>query len=201
MILKLSKEQRENISIWFYFNIESRFDKIMFAIRRWWYIHNLPTPDSIAQWYADTHIHDKYSYYTSRVILAPVIDLKLNVIVNTKHGIGRVKLIYKQRVEVEMLALSTKSKRFRKSFNINDLTQLVVYHAPSHQFILLSPRDYVYVVKENQEVQYRITNRKLATLSPSYKRETEYIKVFNENRGGSIILRSLLKKGFVIQRQ
>jgi hypothetical protein len=157
---------------------------------------------------------DGITYHIGKVIATPVIDLKLNTIVKTKYDIGRVKnIIYGydstgyidrdiiHKVEVEMLTTTTKSKKFKKSFKYHDLTSIVIYHKPLKMFIILSPKDYVYIIEENQEVQYRITNRRFATLSPLYKAETEYIKLFNEKRGGANILKDLLKKGFVIQRQ
>jgi hypothetical protein len=108
--------------------------------------------------------------------------------------------LHKAVVEI-MTTNYRKSKGYIKYLNPSDITQLTVYHGPSDQTILISPKDYVYIVDTDEPITYRVTKRKYATLSPDYKANTGYIKIFNEHRGGPDILQRLHAKGYVITKQ
>jgi hypothetical protein len=201
------------ISIWYFFKVRPLLSGIKHSIKRAWYVYNLPTVTKVLNIYNEDSDSNNVLYYKGNVRALYPIDLKVRSIVKTKYGIGRISsIIYRvdnngyytdviQKINVDMLSNNGKSRGFSKLLNERDITQLLVYHHPAKQFVRLTPKDYAYIIKENQEIEYRITNRKFAELSPASKAKYEYIKIFNDKRGGANILKALLKKGYVIQRQ
>jgi len=194
--------------------LERYLERKSLSFKRWKYINNIPSVKEIIDEIKDNHElnkqRDTYIYFEGVARFVPPIDIGTNRAVMTKHGIGRIKAIVKDdffsehihKVVVEIMTNNYgKSRGYIKYLNPSDLTQLVVYHQPSDQFILLSPKDYVYLVDDNEEITYRVTNRKYATLSPDYKATAGYIKIFNEYRGGANVLRRLHAKGYVIVKQ
>ena len=127
----------------------------------------------------------------------------------TPYGIGRMQSkIFNditgdlRKVVVEIMTVNyRKSRGYIKYLKPSDITQLTVYHTPLNQTILISPKDYVYIVDLDQPITYRVTKRKYATLSPDYKANAEHVKIFNEHKGGADILQRLHAKGYVIIKQ
>ena len=189
-------------------------EKKSFALKKWRYINNIPTIkeliDNIKEDFNDSKHADTYTYYNGIARFVPPIEWGIGKAVMTPYGIGRIRAVEKDylypntihRVVLEMMTTNfRKSRGYIKYFKPSDLSQLVVYHQSSNQFILVSPKDYVYIVDNNAEITYRVTKRLYATLSPDYKVNTEYIKVFNDYRGGANILKRLHSKGYVITKQ
>lgn len=201
------------IFIWtvatFYPIKESLKDKLKRFFRRfhrWYYINNpLPSKSDILTWIEANKIKptdDQYVYHKGRVKLHYPIDLREGKAVSTKYGIGKIYKFYpdNHKINVDMYTINGKYKGYYKLLNVRDIAQLVVYHALTQQFVLVSPKDYVYILEDGQEIEYRITNRGFATLSDNYKYQMEHIKLFNEKRGGKSILKKLYKQGYIIAK-
>lgn len=189
-------------------------EKRSFALKKWRYINNIPTikemVDQIKDDFNDNKHADTYTYNVGIARFVPPIEWEKGKAMMTPYGIGKIRAVEKdylypnqiQRVVLEMMTTNfRKSRGYIKYFKPSALSQLVVYHQPSSQFILISPKDYVYIVDENAEITYRVTRRSYATLSPDYKVNVGYIKVFNDYRGGANILKRLQAKGYVIVKQ
>jgi len=212
------KKLKETINIWYQIEIKpgivQYLDKKSLSFKRWRYINNIPSITEIVNEIKENHKTnedaDTYVYHTGIVRSVPPIMLEIGKPVMTKHGVGKIKAVmitdivsgHTNKVVIEIMTTNYgKSRGYIKYLNLPDITQLVVYHAPTNQFILMSPKDYVYIVDENQEIAYRVTNRKYATLSPDYKANAEHIKIFNEYKGGARVLRQLHAKGYAIVKQ
>ena len=144
-------------------------------------------------------------YYTGKVVrISPLLDKNNRVIrgskVITPRGAGEILSHLEEawdgkpsnRIHVQL-------KKFPKAFKITELTQLAIYHEPSSQFLLLSPQCYSYIGETEQLVRYRVTKRKYAMLTDNYKKEAEKYDIINNVRNGSIVLKNLQRKGFVIK--
>jgi len=219
--MNLKTVVNKNIIIWYYVEIKptltkyrNRTDRLIepfvSKFQRWCYLHNIPSTKDFTQWFYGTYKsdNDTYVYHQGVIRLQFPLRIKRGETVITKYGPGIIKSIIIdedeiiQSVEVSMLSYNfRRSRGYSKYLNQNDLSQLQVYHKPSNQYVLLTPRDYAYIINENQDIWYRVTNRKYATLQPNYKANIEYIKIFNNERGGPEILRKLLKKGYVISKK
>ena len=188
-------------------------EKKSLSIKRWRYIHDIPSIkeliDEIKENHEDNKDPDTYTYFVGVARHVPPIELGRGKVVMTKHGIGKIhSRIFDDvtgdicKVVVEIMTINyRKSRGYIKYLNPSEITQLTVYHGPSDQTILISPKDYVYIADDNESIAYRVTKRKYATLSPDYKANTEYIKLFNEYRNGGNLLRRLHAKGYVIIKQ
>lgn len=216
-IMTKLKRVKNNINIWYMIEIKPsviRFlEKQSLVLKKWRYIHNIPTIKELIDEIKENHEcskhPDSYDYYHGVVRAVPPIDLRTGKAVMTPHGIGRMHSRMfdnlkdsLNKVVVEIMTVDyRKSKGYRKYLKLSDITQLTVYHEPSNQTILISPKDYVYIVDENEPITYRVTKRKYATLSPDYKANAEHVKIFNEHRGGADILQRLQSKGYAIIKQ
>ena len=210
---------KRDIKLWYHINAipatNQLLEKIklflqtkLFGLKKWSYINNVSIALLLDWLEREKSNSDTYIYHDSIVRLHYPLRLDVGTVIMTKHGIGQVLCpIYdlnKRLIKVEIIMMTYnyhKSKGYTKHFHIHDIYQLVVYHKPSMQYILLTPMDYQYINDENQRINYRITNRKYAKLSPQYKAEVEHIKIFNKHRNGAYILSQLSKKGYRIQKQ
>lgn len=216
--MKKLKRIKDNIRIWFQMEIKPGIDRFFgrksLSAKKWRYINNVPSIkeliDDIKNHHSDARHVDTYTYHRGIARLLEPIELRSGKAVMTKYGIGCIKAIMRSdefpsqvtKVIVEIMTTNfSRSKGYIKYINLIDLTQLVVYHEPTNQFILVSPKDYVYIVDDNQEITYRVTKRKYATLSPNYKANTEDVKIFNDYKNGALILRRLHAKGYVVTKQ
>ncbi len=205
----------------FLYPIRKWFKRYRRRLRTWYYLHNLipPGKGSVSLYIQGVisnitgqppiglkHGDDNYTYYQGKVTLSYPLQIANGKMVATKYGLGTIsKLHYSSsgvtvRATVDLLTPNRKHRGYSKTFHIRDLSQFVVYHEPSAQFILLSPKDYSYILTQDQTIEYRLTNRQAATLSPDYKREHEHIHICQTKRGGATILKQLYKRGFKVIR-
>lgn len=204
----------DNVIIWFRFEIEpvirNFFQKLSLRYKHFVYINGIKTiGELIREMQYNEHRHpDSYMYYNGIVKSIPPIQPYRNKPVITNYGVGIIRHVtlddmsFKDHARVEFMTTTFhKSRGYIKTLKLRDLKQLVIYHELSNQFILLSPKDYVYIVDDEQPVVYRLTERKYATLSPDYKAEFESVKIFNSHRGGAEILQELTQKGFKIIKE
>lgn len=215
---KWIKRLKRDIKLWLAIEVKppltAYLEKKSLTIKQWMYIHDIPSIKEIIEEFKDNQelnaTKNTYDYYDGIIRAVPPIEWSKNKPVQTKDGVGRIKAVIRDpflhdhitKVIVEIMTINfSRSRGYIKYFNASELTQLVVYHKLSNQFILLSPKDYVYFVDENENITYRVTKRKYATLSPDYKVQTEHVRLFNEYKGGSDLLRRLHQKGYVIVKQ
>ena len=211
------KKLKDSINIWYMIEIRPtvmRFlGKQSLAFKRWRYINDVPTIKELIDEIKENHEFNKhpdsYDYFDGVIRSVPPIELQAGSAVMTPHGIGRMhSRIFDditgdlRKAVVEIMTVDyRKSRGYIKYLKPSDITQLTVYHGPSDQTILISPKDYVYIVDIDEPITYRVTKRKYATLSPDYKANAEHVKIFNEHRGGADILQRLHAKGYVITKQ
>lgn len=206
-------QRKENRRIWYYMVLLPFFADLFSwipkptkeqvqKIKRVAFIYGIYMPTRLPK------VHDDYQYYDGQIRLHHPIILEIGKPVMTSDGIGRIVSISSKysssnkKIVVEMMQTNyKKSKGYIKRFRVESLSQLVVYHKLIDQFMLLTPMDYIYITDENQRINYRITNRGFAKLSPHCRSDVEYIKIFNNYKNGNEILKRLLKEGYVILKQ
>ena len=139
-------------------------DRLDRKIKQYKYVHNLPSIRELFDFGMQRH-PDSYVYYHSIVRTLEPILLKEQKIVLTKRGLGKIREIFIdederiERVTVEMMTRNyARSKGYVLMFRPHELYQYVVYHEPLKRHIMLSPKDYVYMVEEAQPITYRVTN-------------------------------------------
>ena len=141
------------------------------------------------------------NYYIGKVIrISPLLDsngrVKTGSRVITPRGVGEILSQWPDTWDGKPgKRLHIQLKKYPKAFRIEEVTQLAIYHEPAEQFILLSPQCYNNIGENEQLVRYRITNRKYAMLTDSYKNETEKYVLINSIRNGNLVLRNLQKNG------
>jgi hypothetical protein len=215
--MKKLKKLKDNINIWYMIEIKPSIIRFLkeqsLTLKKWRYINDIPTVKELIDEIKENHEFNKhlesYDYFTGVVRSVPPIELNKGKAVMTPHGIGRMQFkIFDDitgnlhKVVVEIMTVDyRKSRGYIKYLKLSDITQLTVYHEPSNQTILISPKDYVYIADTDEPITYRVTKRKYATLSPDYKANIGYIKLFHEERGGANLLRRLHAKGYVIIKQ
>ena len=210
------KRVTNDINIWYMIEIKPNIIRYLeeqsMKLKRWRYINDVPSIKELIDEIKENHEFSKhpdtYAYFTGIARHVPPIELQKGKAVMTPHGIGKIhSRIFDdvtgdiRKIIVEIMTINyRKSRGYIKYLNPSDITQLTVYHGLSDQTILISPKDYVYIENDNENISYRVTKRKYATLSPDYKANTEHVKLFNEYRLGGDLLRRLHAKGFVIRK-
>lgn len=144
-----------------------------------------------------------YAYYMGSVsMLHPIQGLKPGNVVITPRGIGYVHTDFplnspkasRKYVEVWL------KKRYYKAFKIEEVYQYYVYHALFDTYIPVLPSCYQYLILNGETIEYRITDRGFADLSPEEKNKRAYIPIFSAKRGGRTLLRELIRKGYIISK-
>jgi len=198
-----SEPRKERLQIWFdeFYQkyIEHAYIKVINELKWWWYLYILSTLNSIKSLLESSN-KDSFVYYNSKITLLYPFKVEIGSVVVSKFGIGQIRRIEFTKAFVHMVTANSRSRGYCKYLEIRDLSQMVIYHEPSKQYIPVSPKDYVYIIDENQPIEYRITIRGLATISNKFKAELEPIKMFNSVREGHSLYKNLRKKGYVIRK-
>lgn len=151
-------------------------------------------------------IHPKVStnqkVHEGKVITVSPIDLREGLTVITPDGIGVVKTIIpdwvtKRPDKVDVLLF----KGYIRRYKVLILQQYVVYHKPTEQFIRLTPAHYAYIYRNEQYVEYRVTNRLYAQLTEESKSLYSYVKTLNRVRGGRRALNIINSQNLEIKKK
>ncbi len=147
---------------------------------------------------------DPFEYHYGTVSLSkPINGIKKGENLLTPDGIGECHISFpwrgpaamqRQRVEVWL------RRKYYKAYLVDDVYQYMIYHEPLDRHLPLSNSSYRYILEPGDVVKYRITSRGYAMLADSEKEEREWIKLFNDRRGGRTLLKHLLSKGYVITK-
>lgn len=154
----------------------------------------------IVKLFKPTVSSNKIIYKGSIRIVFP-INLTMGATVLTTDGIGTiVSLIPNWVSKTPEFAEVQLYRGYVRRYSIFDLNQYIVYHRPMNQFILLSPADYRYILKDKQDIEYRVTLRKYARLTDDSKEDYSYIKTLSKTRYGIQALRLITRTNLIIKK-
>lgn len=140
--------------------------------------------------------------YEGLVFTIAAVDKRKGATVVTPDGLGEIiSLIPNFITKKPEFAEVYLYRGYIKRYKVLLLNQYAVMHKPTGQFVLLSPTQYRYIYMQEQLIEYRITNRRYATLSDKSKAEYEYVNKLNKNRYGLHFLRSILRYNLVIKKK
>lgn len=140
--------------------------------------------------------------HKGRVKIVAPIGITIGATVITPDGLGEVVSIYKNYLTETPETVSVMLYRgYRKSYNILDLKQYVIYHWLSNQFVKLTPAHYRYIYMDNQPVEYRVTTRLYAMLTEKSRENYSWIKTLNKHRHGHVLLNIVRKNNLIIKKE
>jgi len=155
-------------------------------------------PDSLEEQEDQTPFH----YYRGKIqLLVPLNGVKKGENVLTPDGVGECHITFPwrgpsimqgNRIEVWL------KRKYYKAYKIEEVYQYMIWNEYLNSHILLSNSCYRYILEAGDKVKYRITSRGYAMLADSEKEKREWIRIFNDRRGGRSILKTLLKHGYTI---
>jgi hypothetical protein len=155
-------------------------------------------PDSLEE----QEDQDPFTYqYGKLSLVKPTKGIKKGENVLTPDGIGECHITFpwrgpammnQKRVEVWL------KRKYYKAYPVEDVYQYMIRNDALDCYIALSNSCYRYILDANDIVKYRTTGRGYAMLADSEKEKREWIKIFNDRRGGRSILKTLLKSGYII---
>lgn len=145
---------------------------------------------------------DPFGYHYNKLsILKPTNGVKKGENIITPDGIGECHITFpwrgpamKQNNRIEVWL----KRKYYKAYKFDDVYQYMVWNDSLNHYIPLSNSCYRYIFESEKIVKYRITSRGYAMLSNSEKAKREWIKIFNDRRGGRSILRTLLDHDYII---
>jgi hypothetical protein len=140
------------------------------------------------------------------VYLSVITDVRTGVTVLTPDGLGEIRFLVPDwtitRKRIYTHAEVMLYRGYVKRYKIIELQQYTVCEKSTLKFIKLSPQHYRYIIpgEKNQIVQFRLTKRNYAQLTPQCMKEYAYARILNKQRGGPAFLRYLSTHNLKIQK-